>query len=112
MIDSYSFGRIQVDGRTYTSDVIVYPDHVDDSWWRDEGHNLSLEDLRAALQAQPEVLVVGQGESGRMKVRDAVVRQLRQKGIEIFVASTDVAVRRYNELRGKKKVVAALHLTC
>jgi len=30
-IDSYSFGRIVIDGQVYTSDVIIYPDRVDAS---------------------------------------------------------------------------------
>jgi len=31
-ISDYRFGRIVIDGKTYTSDVIVYPDRVDPSW--------------------------------------------------------------------------------
>ena len=32
MIESYKFGEIVIDGTTYTSDVIIYPDNVDDKW--------------------------------------------------------------------------------
>ncbi len=35
-IDHYVFGKMVVDGKTYTSDLIVYPDRVDPSWWRPE----------------------------------------------------------------------------
>jgi len=27
MIESYSFGRMKIDGVTYTSDLIIFPDH-------------------------------------------------------------------------------------
>jgi len=40
MIESYKFGEILIDGVTYTSDVIIYPDSVDFKWWRKEGHLL------------------------------------------------------------------------
>lgn len=31
-IDHYSFGKIIINGKTYPSDVIIYPDSVDSSW--------------------------------------------------------------------------------
>ncbi|NIQ07644.1 MAG: hypothetical protein GWO20_18580, partial [Candidatus Korarchaeota archaeon] len=60
---------IVINGRRYTSDVIVFPDRVRDSWWRREGHRLHVEDIEGAVQEEkPEVLVVGTGYSGLMKV--------------------------------------------
>jgi hypothetical protein len=112
MIDSYSFGSITVDGKRYTSDVIIYPQRVNSSWWRKEGHNLHLEDLQEVLRYQPEVLVIGQGKPGLMKVGSDLIEQLNQRGIEVRFAPTAKAVRMYNELCAGKKVVAALHLTC
>jgi len=41
----YHFGTIEIDGRTYTSDVIITPERVLDSWWRQEGHRLAVADL-------------------------------------------------------------------
>ncbi len=58
-IDTYSFGKIVIDGRTYTSDVIIYPDHVDASWWRKEGHYLRPVDLTDVVKAKPAVLIIG-----------------------------------------------------
>ena len=49
-IDSYSFGRIVINGKTYTSDVIIFPDKVDASWWRKEGHLLQLADGKSAAR--------------------------------------------------------------
>jgi hypothetical protein len=112
MIDSYSFGSITVNGRRYTSDVIIYPDRVDSSWWRKQGHNLCIEDLREVLQYQPEVLVVGKGKPGLMAVGADLVEQLAQRGIVVRSAPTAKAVKLYNQLSPGKKVVAALHLTC
>ena len=112
MIDSYSFGSITVNGRRYTADVIIYPDRVDSSWWRKEGHNLCMEDLREVLRYQPEVLVIGKGKPGLMSVGNDLIEQLSQLGIEVRAAPTAKAVKLYNELSAGKKAVAALHLTC
>ena len=46
MIDSYSFGEIVINGKRYTSDVIIFSDSVDDNWWRKSGHLLHKDDLK------------------------------------------------------------------
>jgi hypothetical protein len=112
MIDSYSFGSITIDGRKYTTDVIVYPDRVDAHWWRQEGHRLDPADLEEALRAQPEVLIVGTGCYGVMQVPPETAEFVRQRGVEWVAARTGEAVRQYNALAASRRVVAALHLTC
>jgi len=112
MIEEYRFGHIRIDGQSYTSDVIVYPDRVDASWWRKEGHRLSLEDMADALAAGPDVVVVGTGAHGVMRVGEDVQRRLSELGIELRAARTDEACRFFNELATEKRTVALLHLTC
>jgi len=111
-IDSYEFGRLVVDGKTYTSDVIIFPHGVKGGWWRKEGHRLCLEDLKEVLEEKPEVLVVGTGYSGLVEVPREVAEGLQAQGIKVVVEPTSKAVKTYNELSRSKKVVAALHLTC
>ena len=112
MIESYEFGRIVVEGKKYATDVIIYPDHVEDNWWREEGHSLSPVDLWAAVQAKPEVLVVGTGHSGLMRVPPETEKYLHEQGIRLIAKRTTEAVRIYNQLCQSTRVVAALHLTC
>ncbi|MFH0778885.1 MAG: Mth938-like domain-containing protein [Candidatus Eisenbacteria bacterium] len=112
MIDSYEFGEIVIDGKTYTSDVIIYPDRIDDGWRRKEGHKLSVEDIKGVLDSRPEVLVVGTGYSACLKVESGTKRALEESGVELIVADTTKACREFNQLAGRKSVVAALHLTC
>jgi len=111
-IDSYEFGRMVVDGRAYTSDLILYPDRVEASWWRAEGHRLCLQDLDAALSARPDVLLIGTGFFGVMQVPDEVRRAVARKGIDLRVARSGEAVDLFRSLPGDRKVVAAFHLTC
>ena len=111
-IESYSFGRIVINGKSYTSDVIVYPGRVDPSWRRQEGHRLTTEDVAAAVKARPEVLIIGTGHSGVMRVPQETVDAIAAQGIDVRVERTSRAVDLYNELRAERKVIAALHLTC
>jgi len=112
-IEDYRFGRIVIDGRPYTSDVIVFPDRVKDGWWRNEGHELCLADLEEVVQEKPEVLVVGTGKSGLMRVLPKTEEYLEQQGIKLKVERTAQACQTFNRLCGSgEKVVAALHLTC
>ena len=112
MIDSYGFGRIVIDGESYSSDVVIYPNRVDGNWWRKEGHSLHIEDLSEIVEESPEVLVLGTGDPGLLKVRPEADALLRSKGIELIAEPTKRACERYNELSKTKKVIAALHLTC
>jgi hypothetical protein len=115
VIESYKFGSIVIDGKTYRSDVIIFPDKVLDGWWRREGHRLCVEDLREVLGAEPkpEMIVVGTGNSGLMKVSHEVEETLRSSGIEFMAQPTEEACRAFNELlKSGRRVVAALHLTC
>jgi hypothetical protein len=111
-IDSYSFGSLVVDGKMYTSDVIIYPGRVDSSWWRKEGHRLQIADLADVLNAKPEILIIGTGYSGMMVVPTEIAARIRSQGIDIHVTATGRAIELFNTMKDKKTVIAALHLTC
>ncbi|HDL64334.1 MAG TPA: hypothetical protein ENH12_02985 [Proteobacteria bacterium] len=68
MIENYHFGRIVIDGKTYTSDVIIFPDRIREEWWREDGHSLSLKDIEEVLTLRPDILIVGTGNASLMRV--------------------------------------------
>jgi len=112
MIESYSFGKIIIDGLQYNSDLIVYLDHIDSKWWRREGHKLYKEDLEEAINTKPEIIIVGTGYYGLMKVSTELIEYLKNLKINIIALKTKDACQEYNKLNKDKKVIAALHLTC
>ena len=112
IIDSYQFGLIVINGKKYTSDVIIFPDRVRDNWWRKTGHQLCLDDIAEVLTENPEVLVVGTGASGLVKVLPEVRQVVDARGIELVVEATDKACHTYNQFCHSRRAVAALHLTC
>ena len=111
-IEDYRFGRIKIDGESYGKDLIICPDGVTAGWWRVTGHSLAMDDLAAVLEAKPEVLVIGQGVFGQMKVPEDTLASLQAAGIEVIAQPTAEACKTYNRLRDKRRVAAALHLTC
>jgi hypothetical protein len=112
VIESYSFGCIKIDGKTYTQDIIIYPGKVSSGWWRKEGHSLCLEDIEGVLGQGPEWLIIGCGASGVMQVPKAVIRDIESRGIKVLILNTEEACKQYNRLSKTSKVIACLHLTC
>jgi len=113
-ISLYDFGKITVDGEAFTRDIIIGPGGVDSPWWRQEGHNLVPQDLDLAWRQVPDVLVVGTGYYGRLRVPEETARWVRAQGVELIALPTTEAVARFNDLdaKGEGTVVAAFHLTC
>ncbi|MFC2016815.1 MTH938/NDUFAF3 family protein [Chloroflexota bacterium] len=111
IIDSYRFGLIVVNGRKYTSDVVIFPDNVD-NWTRKTGHQLCLGDVAKVITESPEVLVVGSGASGLMRALPEVRQVVVTQGVKFIVEATDKACHIYNQFCRSRRAVAALHITC
>jgi hypothetical protein len=110
-IEAYEFGRVMIDGREETRDVIVLPDRVVRDWWREDGHGLVLADLDEVVDELPGRLIVGTGAHGQMRPDPATIEALNARGVDVEVLPTADAVRRYGEL-DPRATAAALHLTC
>ena len=111
-INSYSFGRIEVDGVPYSKDVIILRDRVVSPWWREAGgHVFAPVDLANVIEGRPEAVVLGTGSFGRVKVLPESLAALSDS--EVIVETTGRAVETFNRLtEDGRDVVAALHLTC
>ena len=112
-VESYEFGSIRIDGKTYHEDLIILPDRVIESWRRIRGHELRLDDLKEVLEADIDCLIIGTGYYGMVKVLDEVVEYFEKKGVEVVIKPTREACEAYNErVNAGKKAALALHLTC
>lgn len=113
MIEAFAFGTMTIDGRQYTSDLIIYPDGtVQDGWWRSRGHSLCRDDITGLLAKKPQIVIAGTGVNGRMKPDAHLNAYLAEQGIEFLVGNNDVAVKWYNELKASGNVGACFHLSC
>jgi len=112
MIQSYKFGEIRIDGKTYNHDLIIFGNKITD-WWREEGHVVDIKDLKN-LPESFDVLVIGNGASGVCDVPQKTIDYVKDDlGVELIIKMTSEAVKTYNKLKGEgKRVVGAFHLTC
>jgi len=120
MIEEYHFGSITIDGKTYNHDVEVRWTGEVLKWWRRESHVIDVEDIKRAIDQNPETIVIGTGESGIAEVTEEAKKEISSKGIELIIDITEEAVKTFNIIKeesekeeGKyRKVIALFHLTC
>ncbi|MBU4445719.1 hypothetical protein KJ656_11650 [bacterium] len=111
-IKNYKFGSMTIGDTTYHSDLIIFPNKIKSNWWRKEGHNLQMENIQEILSFKPEVLVIGTGKFGLMKVDNNVVNTINERDIKLIIEKTSKAVEKYNAICEEVCTVAAFHLTC
>jgi len=112
-IEHYCFGSMQIGGKLYNKDLIIFPGSVRVNWRRREGHVLNVADLQEILDSQPELVIIGTGASGQMQIHPAARKALEERGIRYVVRNTEEAKDIYNrQIERVSKVVGAFHLTC
>jgi hypothetical protein len=113
LIESYSFGRMVINGTLYTKDVIIMPDNsILSPWWRRRGHVLTVDDLRDLLAQQPKTIICGTGAMGVMRPAAELKDYLEAHNIEFIIQKSSWAVEIYNSRRGEENLGACFHLTC
>ena len=114
MIESYSFGKMTINGQEYRKDLIILPDGmVLSPWWRKAGHRLELSDLQAVFDSGAKILVIGTGKPGLMRPHSTLTSDLQERGVEAMVMSSKRAAQKFNELiTTSNDVAACFHLTC
>jgi len=116
MINHYEFGKIIVNNKIYTSDIIICCGNVIPNWWRKEGHKLHLSDIKNLLEkSKPKILIVGCGANSVMEVLDEVKNYCLNHNITLYSLNTYDAINLYNKLVSENKIqetVFCVHLTC
>jgi hypothetical protein len=114
MIEKCAFGLIVIDGRQYTSDLMIYPDgRIVDHWWRSQGHRLTSKDIAELIAAQPQIIVAGTGVSGQMRPDSRLATQLAEDGVLLMAEPNQQAMVLYNQkVEEGLNVGACFHLTC
>ena len=113
MIEDYTFGKISIRGKIYHTDIKIINGAVYPDWWRKDGHAVDIEDIKDILEAKPDILVIGKGNSGYMEPTQQLRDTLKELNIELVEEKTSKAVKIVNKLRHEgKNVAAGFHLTC
>lgn len=113
MIDKFSFGAITVGDQTYHNDIKIINGAVVPDWWRNSGHTVDIDDVHDILQAKPEILVIGKGDPGWMRVSDTLSEYAANKGIMLIVENTPSASKTFNRLLQEgRNVAGGFHVGC
>ena len=113
MIEKYSFGTIVVNGMTYSADIKIAQGAVIADWWRASGHTVDVDDVQDILETHPDILVIGKGQPGYLKITGALRKYLEENNIKLIEEKTSQAIQTFNKLFKKgENVSAGLHLGC
>lgn len=108
----YSFGKMIIDGKIYNRDVKIIQDKVVPNWWREQGHFLQIQDVQDILDYHPDILIIGTGALGIMKVSPELLTFLKKQKIKVIVEKTAAAVTTFCKLSPEHNKAGAFHLTC
>ena len=112
-IEDCAFGSMIIDGKIYTSDLLIYPDgSIFTPWRRRSGHRLALDDIKELIEAGPEVIIAGTGMSGLMTPDRDLLKRLSRKGILFVSEKNRKAAQVFNQRLHGGNVAACFHLTC
>jgi len=116
-IASTSFGQITVGAKTYGHDIYLLADgKVKKRKKRlakaayGTSHRIGPDELERVCQGGPEVLFIGTGQYGAVKLTEEGREFLRQRGVECCALATPQAIGAYNDCRQPK--AALIHVTC
>jgi hypothetical protein len=120
MIKEYRFGSITIDGKVYNHDVEVRWTGEVLKWQRKESHIIDVEDVKGAVEQNPDTIIIGTGESGVAKVTEEARDFILEKGIKLIIDKTEEAVKTFNVINEESKkeegeqskVIGLYHLTC
>lgn len=113
MITDFSFGKIVVNGKTYSDDIKIVRGQVISGWWRKRGHRVDVEDVADILESRPDIVVIGKGSPGLMKSSSSLRDYLNVNNVELIEKKTAKAIEVFNKLYQEgKRVAAGFHISC
>ena len=117
-INSTTFGSITIDGKKYEQ-VLIVGDQVKERDYlklkdiHTTSHVVGEWELAELLSNQPEIILIGNGQDGILKVSAEVKDIIEKAGVILIVDLTPGAIITYNVLvKDGKRVNALIHTTC
>jgi hypothetical protein len=97
MISDFSFGRIVANGQTCNTDIkIIQGTHV-----------------RDVLDTELEILVIGKGQPGYMRVSESLREHLAEKNVTLIEEPTAKAIETFNRLfKEGQRICGGFHVGC
>lgn len=116
-IDGVEFGSVTVDGETLEHDIHIRANGKvkkrKKKWARKDygtSHVIGPRELKKALRKGAELLIIGEGFDGMVRLADEGREMLEQRGVRWQILPTPHAVGAWEEAEGRKALI--LHVTC
>ena len=116
--DRTRFGAVTIDGKDY-NDILVIEGKIIDresmvpGWFEDHSHHTVHDhELKELFRGDPEVIIIGDGQSDVLEVPIKIAEAIKKKGIELIVLKTPEAIEEFNKISKTKRVNALIHTTC
>jgi glucokinase len=111
------FGEIAVGHKTYSRDVYIPVNGKvkkrDKALCKEHDgspHAIRPKELQTVCRGGPEILFIGAGKEGKVKLTEEAQRYLSQRAIRCEILPTAQAAEAYN--RSKQRKAALMHVTC
>lgn len=120
MIESTSFGKVKVNGKVYTHDIVILPEGIVkrekqiSKSKHGTSHKFTKEEMENYLNLidRPiEDVIVGTGQYGKLNLLDETKELLRGKGIAWTEMKISELVRESFDVDRDKSIVI-IHVTC
>ena len=106
LVTAWQQGGLRIGDVWIRRHVIVTADRIVRDWQATDPENLAPDDLEAALAADPDIIILGTGETLRRPRLD-LMALMAQRRIGIEIMDTPAACRTYNVLVHEGRSVAA-----
>lgn len=117
-IDSTQFGEVVINGKKYNQVLIIENSVVERDYEKlkklfNTSHKIGDWETKALLEKNPEIIVIGTGQDGKLEVDKDFIDKIKRKGVETIAEITPEAIKTYNEkVKSGKRVNALIHTTC
>ena len=116
-ITAISWGRMEVEGLGGAKDFKLWPGGGRPWDWNETGtrHDPGIQpaDVEELIEHGSQVVVLSRGQDLQLKTGRETLNALAERGIEVHVEETKVAVKHYNDLAAQDVPVGGLfHSTC
>src|SRR5271165_7206032 len=116
-IDATEFGAITINGKTYDHDVIIRLSGAVEKRRKrlskemyGTSHIISKAEAKFVFEDGCELLIVGAGQYGNVRLSREASEYFEKKRCEVVVQLPPQAISTFNQSRGKK--IALMHVTC
>jgi hypothetical protein len=116
-IEDTEFGAITIDGEVYEHDVIIRLSGKVEKRKKKlaketygTSHIISKDEAKFVFEDGCDVLIVGAGQEGNVRLSPEARDYFNNKGCKVLVQPTPEAIRSFNQSHEKK--IGVMHVTC